>query len=278
MKNIAIFLLCAACLAMTACRKPADNVQERITEEITTTITEATETEKVSEMTTTAPTETTIAITTKPTADTELIDLYTKFLTEKLEKDDYFYALGKDTFDMGLCSIIAFCDINFDGTPELFAGQHDTRGHGNYSVYSKKGILADHVSCGICNMLISAEDSCYSRWGILAEQSSHWLKFSEGTPEISVNGVFEDENSKFNVTVNLNNKENSYNDLTYTEVDNIFKREFGVTYTKLKNTPDNYVKCSLGHLEVPDPENYTEEDIYDCLLGLLQEYENQEQE
>ena len=32
------------------------------------------------------------------------------------------------------------------------------------------------------------------------------------------------------------------------------------------------------YLRVPDPENYTEEDIYDCLLGLLQEYENQEQE
>ena len=42
MKNKAIFLLFAACLAMTACRKTADNVQESLTEEITTTITEAT--------------------------------------------------------------------------------------------------------------------------------------------------------------------------------------------------------------------------------------------
>ena len=44
MKNIAIFLLCAVCLAMTACVKTADST----TEEITTTVTEITETEKVS--------------------------------------------------------------------------------------------------------------------------------------------------------------------------------------------------------------------------------------
>lgn len=35
MKHKAIFLLCAACLAMTACGKAANNVQESLTEEIT---------------------------------------------------------------------------------------------------------------------------------------------------------------------------------------------------------------------------------------------------
>ena len=44
MKNKAIFLLCAACLAMTACGKATDNVQESLTEGITT-ITDVTETE-----------------------------------------------------------------------------------------------------------------------------------------------------------------------------------------------------------------------------------------
>ena len=45
MKNKSMYLLCAACLAMTACGKAADN---STTEEITTTVTEITETEKVS--------------------------------------------------------------------------------------------------------------------------------------------------------------------------------------------------------------------------------------
>ena len=44
MKNKAIYLLCAACLAMTACGKTADNS----TKEETTTISESTEAEKVS--------------------------------------------------------------------------------------------------------------------------------------------------------------------------------------------------------------------------------------
>ena len=44
MKNKAIYLLCAVCLAMTACGKTVDDVQESLTEEEVTTITEVTET------------------------------------------------------------------------------------------------------------------------------------------------------------------------------------------------------------------------------------------
>ena len=68
MKNKAIFLLCAACLAMTACGKTADNVQESTAEE--TTVTEETETETAPKTTTTAPTETTVITTTRPTPET----------------------------------------------------------------------------------------------------------------------------------------------------------------------------------------------------------------
>ena len=54
---------------MTACGKAANNAQESLTEGITI-ITEAMETEKVSETTTTAPTETTVITTTRPTPET----------------------------------------------------------------------------------------------------------------------------------------------------------------------------------------------------------------
>lgn len=69
MKNKAIFLLCAACLAMTACGKTVDNVQESMTEE-TTMISEVIETETALETTTTVPTETTVITTTRPTPET----------------------------------------------------------------------------------------------------------------------------------------------------------------------------------------------------------------
>lgn len=68
MKNKAIFLLCAACLVMTACGKTVDNVQESTTGE--TTVTEETETETAAETTTTALTETTVVTTARPTPET----------------------------------------------------------------------------------------------------------------------------------------------------------------------------------------------------------------
>ena len=62
MKNKAIFLLCAACLTMTACGKIVDN---STTEETTTTVTEITETEKVSVTSETTQTE----VVSETTAD-----------------------------------------------------------------------------------------------------------------------------------------------------------------------------------------------------------------
>ena len=64
MKNKAIYLLCAACLAMTACGKATNNEQESLTEGITT-FSEATETEKVSVTSETTQTE----VTSETTAD-----------------------------------------------------------------------------------------------------------------------------------------------------------------------------------------------------------------
>lgn len=69
MKNKAIFLLCAVCLAMTACGKTVETSQESTTEE-TTMISEETETETASETTTTVPIETTVITTTRPTPET----------------------------------------------------------------------------------------------------------------------------------------------------------------------------------------------------------------
>ena len=70
MKNKAIFLLCAACLAMAACGKAANNEQEHLTEKNTATITEVTETEKVSVTSESEITE--ILTETETTAETTL--------------------------------------------------------------------------------------------------------------------------------------------------------------------------------------------------------------
>ena len=74
MKNKAIYLLCAACLAMTACGKATNNEQESLTEGITT-FSEATETEKVSVTSETTQTEvtseTTVALIIETTVGSE---------------------------------------------------------------------------------------------------------------------------------------------------------------------------------------------------------------
>lgn len=214
----------------------------------------------------------------KSTTNKELIDMYTNCLIKKLETEDLFYPLGYDTFDVGLSSIIAFCDIDFDGTPELLAGQHDTRGHSNYSIYSNNGVVTNSVSCGICSTFISTKGSCYSNWTDLSDQCSYWVKLSTETPEIKVNVCSEEKNPSFDVTIISSNQEKNYNDVVYDDVDSIFKQEFGVSYTELQNSTDCNVDCVIGHLIVPDPENYTEEDIYNCLLALLQEYEDKVEE
>ncbi len=207
----------------------------------------------------------------------KILRQYSSYLFEKSQTDELFHAIKTDTADdPGLASIIAFCDIDLDNVPELFAGYHNMRGYCYYSVYGSNGIIADEISCGMCNEFLLVGNACYSNTHDPADKAHHWLQISDAMPKIMVQDC--DDNTTFNVTVTSDKGNYTQNGITLEEADNIFKQVFGVTYTELKGSSDNYVKCSLGHLEVPDPENYTEEDIYDCLLGLLQEYENQEQE
>ena len=210
-------------------------------------------------------------------AKEKILRQYSNYLFEKSQTDEYFHAIKTDTAnDPGLASIIALCDIDLDNVPELFAGYHNMRGYCYYSVYGNNKIIADEISCGMCNEFLLVGNTCYSNTNDPSDKAHYWLQISDTMPEITVQDC--DDNTTFNVTVTSDNGIYTQNGITPEEVDNIFKQVFSVTYTELKSSPDNYVKCSLGHLEVPDPENYTEEDIYDCLLGLLQEYEGEEQE
>lgn len=205
-------------------------------------------------------------------SEEQLLRKYSSYLLKKAETDDCFHAIGVDTLDdTGLASIIAFCDINFDNVPELFAGYHNMRGYCYYSVYGNEGVIADEISCGMCSKFLRIGNACYSSTHNLANKSHYWLQISDTTLEIAVQDC--DDNTTFNVVVTSNDRNDKQNGVTLEEVDKIFFSEFGVTYTELKTAPENYVKSSMGHLTVPDPENYTEEDIYNCLAELLSEYE-----
>ena len=61
------------------------------------------------------------------------------------------------------------------------------------------------------------------------------------------------------------------------EYQKLIEDSFGISYDSLQPIDLEYNRYISGYLRVPDPENYTEEDIYNCLLTLLQEYESEEQ-
>ena len=131
MKNKAIFLLCAACLAMTACGKAANNEQESLTEGITT-ITEVTEAEN------------------SPADNSELIQNYADILYGIFKNYDaatphtyeqYFteadispYYIGEPVdIDIGdhtkksECTTVTFADIDGDGVPEMCLSRMEPR-------------------------------------------------------------------------------------------------------------------------------------------------------
>ena len=154
MKNIAIFLLCAVCLAMTACGKATNNEQESLTEEITT-ITEAMETERVS---VTSESETTVITTeqTELSSETTLsTEANTKFVStsgydvtvEELmpiiktaNYDMYIIKYGGDWFNLKDGHY-----VNYGGTDlyDMFDSM--------YEVFSEEsGIAQDYISSLKC--------------------------------------------------------------------------------------------------------------------------------
>ena len=88
--------------------------------------------------------------------------------------------------------------------------------------------------------------------------------FMNGTP---TEATIETAGSKIVVTID-----------SQSDFENLYSQYLNTDYNDLKVIDMNKYICIRDYLRVPDPENYTEEDIYDCLLGLLQEYEDQEQE
>ena len=154
MKNKAIFLLCAACLAMTACGKATNNEQESLTEEITT-ITEVTETERVSVA---SESETTV-ITTEQTELSSETTLSTETNTKSVSTSGYDVTVEElmpiiDTADYDMFLIKSggetFClkdghYVNYGGT-DLYDALNSM-----YEVFSEEsGIAQDYISSLKC--------------------------------------------------------------------------------------------------------------------------------
>lgn len=176
-------------------------------------------------------------------------------------------------FDMDAMSAdIFFLDTDFDGVPELFAGGHGTMGSGRYSVYG-----ADGTMYGNAFFTWSIEDFYIDGMTLYAPSGSNstpgYTKLTQGLPQIHANGFAFIDGTNTDVKIDLGN--NSVTDVSVTtnaEYEALYSQYLGVNYADLQLIDTSSTPYVRDYLRVPDPANYTEEDIYNCLVSLLDEY------
>lgn len=170
---------------------------------------------------------------------------------------------------------IFFIDTDFDGVPELFAGGHGAMGTGRYSVFTADGGTYGNGSFAhnFCNFCIA--DGCMyvssgsnSSWG--------WTKLCKGLPSVYFNGFWTETGANDVYITLADGTEQTVTGLTFDESKALYPEYLGVEYDNLRSVGEDEdipFIYARGLLEVPDPENYTEEDICNCLAELLAEYE-----
>lgn len=268
MKARQIFSGLLLVMLLTACGKDAAQEQTTVpaqsSEEIAVTNTE------------TDTAETTAAFNTD-----ELADIYAHVVMERIEfdrktKDEYirFRPLYDDDL-MRNNSLMFLLDVDFDNTPELFIGTATTTGGGCYDIVKSDGIvLGKDVHC--CSWL---DDGCIID-GVMymfngRGSNPGWVKLVDGTPNIMVDNWINEEEAVNTVKVtNVDGTVKTYTDQSIDDIKALYTQFLNVDYDLLMSVSGTLeYTCLCGTLRVPDPENYTEEDIYNCLVELLAEYE-----
>lgn len=306
-----LFIICVVCLLITSCSKSTLN--ETITTNTTVAVdmqdapipevsvvtniqitnTKIFKETELSEMVdkTEIITEDVTAATIVTEIEREIIDydvnkfahMYATAIFNKLENtagDFEFTPIGIEVNPnvgmAGIMSLLYIMDIDFDGTPELFVGTAGTIGGGEYDVFSVDGTFWGNVICasGIqYGRLI--DNVIYMDSGVNGHRG--YVKFEKGFPAIHIGNKWPTTATDVVnfVTIdtgagNIIKKEQ----MTYDELKAAFIEHLDVNYDKLMESTDvggyPYVQ---GFLQVPDSENYTKEDIYNCLLELLTKYD-----
>ncbi len=253
------------------------------TAEVTTTETTTSETETVSE---------TVTEAVEAVPDTELwASTYAELVFNKLKQDTGFI-FYKDRFELRPTydsyssnghpdSDIIFCDMNFDGVPELIAATHGATGFMEAAVYDLDG-----------NELFEFYSS--SEFGIYYINGNYYTAYGGvgyfgydmvGEDEISVlverNSPTEDKGWSASVYKN-ETLETKNENVTETDLEEIYEQYLGLTandfvenvddrefpISELKGKFENYY---WGYLYVPD-ENYTVDDIKICFKEQLDKY------
>lgn len=167
-------------------------------------------------------------------------------------------------------------DIDFDGVPELFTTSHGTMGTGGHSIYTADGQFYGYGLYTICfSDFMTDGKAVYAPSG--SNSTFGYTKLAVGLPYVRTNGggFFNGLETPVNICTDGNKVETTIS--SEEEYQKLIEDSFGISYDSLQPIDLENNRYISDYLRVPDPENYTEEDIYNCLLTLLQEYESEEQ-
>ena len=260
---------------LTACGKAVDDVREGLTEG-TTIITEVTDAEFTDISESTAA----LSLPIEDIAHAFAGQVFAALQNNKAADDPIPYApisTAHEIRDFDLEAMEAelrLLDIDFDGVPELFTTSHGTMGTGGHSIYT-----ADGQFYGYGLYTIDFSDFMTDGKAVYAPSGSNstfgYTKLAVGLPYVKTNGggFFTGLETPVHICTDGNEVETTIS--SEEEYKKLIEESFGISYDSLQPIDLEDNRCISGYLRVPDPENYTEEDIYDCLLGLLREYEGE---
>lgn len=167
---------------------------------------------------------------------------------------------------------IFLIDVNNDGLPEMFAGGHGTAGGGSYSIYDTSGNCwgTDIITWDVLSFETDGQNM-YATSG--SNASPGHTKIVEGLPQIHANGFAFIECNTTEVTIETVAGESINTTVTTTEeFEALYAQYLDVDYATLSTIDEDTTVYVRDYLRVPDVNNYTEDDIYNCLVPMLNDY------
>lgn len=173
----------------------------------------------------------------------------------------------------GIFSILYVMDVDFDGVPELLAGTASTIGGAEYDVFSVDGRFWGNAQCASgVEYGFKLNNVFWQDTGLMATRGS--VKFVEGIPAIYYDTVYDNESHTMtNVVVYTDTGEVlEKGSVGEEDFNNLYLEYLDVDRIALQEAEQVELPNVQGYLQVPDTENYTDEDVYNCILGLLEQY------
>lgn len=209
---------------------------------------------------------------------------YARVLMEKLSRTTDVYGftpisneIDAETGMNGMLSIVYLMDVDMNGIPEMLAGTASMLDGCELDVYSCDGTYWGNIKCtwDIYDNLVVTDGVMYSI--CVGNNWSSIVKFEIGVPSVI---TYIQSNDMLNITVKQNEDVEKYDNFTKEQRKDIVNSVLCVDYDVLHNlwleknaNNTNSFLCVQGYLQVPDPEDYNEEDIYNCIIDLLTKYE-----